>query len=40
MVGLDSRPQHIRDVVDASLKRLNTDHIDLLYQHRVDPECR
>lgn len=36
-VGLDSRPQHIRDVVDASLKRLRTDRIDLLYQHRVDP---
>lgn len=37
MVGLDSRPQHIRDVVEASLKRLRTDRIDLLYQHRVDP---
>jgi len=35
--GLDSRPEHIRDVVAASLKRLRTDHIDLLYQHRVDP---
>ncbi len=34
----DSRPEHIREVVDASLKRLRTDHIDLLYQHRVDPE--
>jgi aryl-alcohol dehydrogenase-like predicted oxidoreductase len=34
--GLDSRPQHIRDVVEASLKRLKTDFIDLLYQHRVD----
>ncbi|MFC0589062.1 aldo/keto reductase [Novosphingobium aquiterrae] len=33
----DSRPEHIRDVVDASLKRLRTDRIDLLYQHRVDP---
>ncbi|WP_152048099.1 aldo/keto reductase [Aureimonas psammosilenae] len=33
----DSRPKHIREVVDASLKRLRTDHIDLLYQHRVDP---
>jgi aryl-alcohol dehydrogenase-like predicted oxidoreductase len=33
----DSRPQHIREVVDASLKRLRTDRIDLLYQHRVDP---
>ena len=37
MVGLDSRPGHIRDVVEASLKRLKTDRIDLLYQHRVDP---
>jgi aryl-alcohol dehydrogenase-like predicted oxidoreductase len=37
IVGLDSRPEHIRDVVDASLKRLRTDRIDLLYQHRVDP---
>jgi aryl-alcohol dehydrogenase-like predicted oxidoreductase len=36
--GLDSRPQHIRDVVEASLKRLRTDRIDLLYQHRVDPD--
>lgn len=35
--GMDSRPEHIRDVVEASLKRLRTDHIDLLYQHRVDP---
>ncbi len=35
--GLDSRPEHIRAVVDASLKRLGTDYIDLLYQHRVDP---
>jgi aryl-alcohol dehydrogenase-like predicted oxidoreductase len=35
--GLDSRPSHIREVADASLKRLNTDRIDLLYQHRVDP---
>jgi aryl-alcohol dehydrogenase-like predicted oxidoreductase len=35
--GLDSRPEHIRQVVDAMLKRLKTDHIDLLYQHRVDP---
>ncbi len=35
--GLNSQPGHIRDVVDASLKRLRTDHIDLLYQHRVDP---
>jgi aryl-alcohol dehydrogenase-like predicted oxidoreductase len=36
-IGLNSRPQHIRDAVDASLKRLRTDYIDLLYQHRVDP---
>ena len=36
--GLDSRPDHIREVTDASLLRLRTDHIDLLYQHRVDPE--
>jgi aryl-alcohol dehydrogenase-like predicted oxidoreductase len=35
--GLDSRPAHIRAVVDASLQRLRTDYIDLLYQHRVDP---
>ncbi len=34
--GLDSRPSHIRDVAEASLKRLKTDRIDLLYQHRVD----
>jgi aryl-alcohol dehydrogenase-like predicted oxidoreductase len=36
--GLDSRPEHIREVVEASLKRLRTDYIDLLYQHRVDPD--
>jgi aryl-alcohol dehydrogenase-like predicted oxidoreductase len=36
--GLDSRPAHIREVAEASLQRLNTDRIDLLYQHRVDPE--
>jgi aryl-alcohol dehydrogenase-like predicted oxidoreductase len=36
--GLDSRPAHIRDVAEASLQRLKTDRIDLLYQHRVDPE--
>lgn len=35
--GLDSRPEHIRKVVEESLKRLRTDYIDLLYQHRVDP---
>jgi len=38
ITGLDSRPEHIRDVVDASLRRLQTDRIDLLYQHRVDKE--
>lgn len=37
MMGLNSRPDHIREVLDASLQRLRTDHIDLLYQHRVDP---
>lgn len=36
-LGLDSRPQNIRKVVEQSLRRLNTDYIDLLYQHRVDP---
>src|SRR5580765_691683 len=35
--GLDSRPEHIKEVADASLKRLKTDVIDLFYQHRVDP---
>lgn len=35
--GLNSRPEHIRKVVEQSLKRLQTDYIDLLYQHRVDP---
>jgi aryl-alcohol dehydrogenase-like predicted oxidoreductase len=35
--GLDSRPGHIKEVVEACLKRLRTDRIDLLYQHRVDP---
>ncbi|RXG21885.1 aldo/keto reductase [Leeuwenhoekiella marinoflava] len=35
--GLDSRPERIREVAEASLKRLNTDVIDLFYQHRVDP---
>ena len=35
--GLDSRPAHIREVAEASLKRLKTDWIDLFYQHRVDP---
>jgi len=36
--GLDSRPEHIKQVAEASLKRLKTDVIDLFYQHRVDPE--
>lgn len=36
--GLNSRPEHIREVVDAQLRRLRTDRIDLLYQHRVDPK--
>ena len=36
--GLNSRPDHIKLVVDGMLQRLKTDHIDLLYQHRVDPE--
>lgn len=36
--GLNSRTEHIKKVVDESLKRLKTDHIDLLYQHRVDPD--
>jgi aryl-alcohol dehydrogenase-like predicted oxidoreductase len=35
--GTDSRPEHIREVVETSLRRLQVDHIDLLYQHRVDP---
>jgi len=37
ITGLDSRPEHIRDAVEGSLRRLATDRIDLLYQHRVDP---
>ena len=37
-VGLDSRPEHTREVAEAALKRLRTDRIDLFYQHRVDPE--
>lgn len=36
--GLNSRPEHIRKVTDACLQRLQTDHIDLMYQHRVDPD--
>ena len=35
--GVNSRPEHIKAVAEASLKRLKTDHIDLFYQHRVDP---
>lgn len=38
IVGVDSRPAHVREVCEASLKRLETDYIDLFYQHRVDPE--
>ena len=37
-IGVDSRPEHVREVAEASLKRLNTDTIDLFYQHRVDPD--
>ncbi|HEV8428869.1 MAG TPA: aldo/keto reductase [Pyrinomonadaceae bacterium] len=37
-IGVDSRPEHIKEVVEASLKRLRIETIDLLYQHRVDPE--
>jgi aryl-alcohol dehydrogenase-like predicted oxidoreductase len=37
MAGLNSQPEHIREAVEGSLRRLATDHIDLLYQHRVDP---
>ncbi len=38
LAGVDSRPEHIKAVTEASLRRLGTDYIDLLYQHRVDPE--
>ncbi len=38
MAGVNSRPEHIAEVADASLKRLGVDHIDLFYQHRVDPK--
>jgi aryl-alcohol dehydrogenase-like predicted oxidoreductase len=38
LAGMDSRPEHIREVVEASLRRLGIETIDLLYQHRVDPE--
>jgi aryl-alcohol dehydrogenase-like predicted oxidoreductase len=37
-LGLDSRPEHIKEVAEGSLKRLKTDVIDLFYQHRVDPD--
>src|SRR3984957_12269864 len=37
-IGMDSRPEHIKEVATSSLKRLKTDLIDLLYQHRVDPD--
>jgi len=37
IAGLDSRPEHVREAVEGSLQRLGTDHVDLLYQHRVDP---
>jgi aryl-alcohol dehydrogenase-like predicted oxidoreductase len=37
LVGVDSQPQHLKEVAEASLRRLGTDHIDLFYQHRVDP---
>src|SRR5262244_4102954 len=37
LAGLDSRPEHIKQVAEASLRRLKTDVIDLFYQHRVDP---
>jgi len=38
MIGLDSRPEHVREVAEASLKRLGIEVIDLFYQHRVDPD--
>jgi len=37
-IGVDSRPEHVKEVADASLKRLKTEYIDLFYQHRVDPD--
>ncbi|MFL6053847.1 MAG: aldo/keto reductase [Actinoallomurus sp.] len=36
--GLNSRPEHIKEVLERQLRRLGTDHVDLLYQHRVDPD--
>ncbi|HEY0365843.1 MAG TPA: aldo/keto reductase, partial [Pyrinomonadaceae bacterium] len=38
LLGVNSRPEHIKEVADASLKRLKTGYIDLFYQHRVDPD--
>jgi len=38
MAGTDSRPEHVKEVAEASLRRLGTDYIDLLYQHRIDPQ--
>src|SRR5258708_6752844 len=38
VAGTDSRPEHVREVAEASLRRLDTDYIDLFYQHRVDPQ--
>jgi aryl-alcohol dehydrogenase-like predicted oxidoreductase len=38
IAGVDSRPAHVREAVEGSLRRLRTDRIDLLYQHRVDPD--
>jgi aryl-alcohol dehydrogenase-like predicted oxidoreductase len=37
VTGVDSRPEHVREVLEASLRRLQTDYVDLFYQHRVDP---
>jgi aryl-alcohol dehydrogenase-like predicted oxidoreductase len=38
IAGLDSRPEHVREAVEGSLRRLQTDYIDVLYQHRIDPQ--
>jgi aryl-alcohol dehydrogenase-like predicted oxidoreductase len=38
VTGTDSRPEHVKEVAEASLRRLGTDYIDLLYQHRIDPQ--